>query len=44
MMEKKMETTTIIIWGKIGMMEKKMETTIIIWGKIGMMNYYSNLG
>ena len=25
----------MIIWGKIGMMEKKMETTIVIWDKIG---------
>ena len=28
-MEKKMETTTIVYWGNIGIMEKKMETTII---------------
>ena len=29
--------TTIICWGYIGIMEKKMETTIICWGYIGIM-------
>ena len=29
--------TTIIYWGYIGVMEKKMETTIIYWGYIGVM-------
>ena len=24
--------TTIVVWGYIGIMEKKTETTIVIWG------------
>ena len=24
--------TTIVFWGYIGIMEKKMETTIVFWG------------
>ena len=28
--------TTIVYWGNIGIMEKKMETTIVYWGNIGM--------
>ena len=27
--------TTIVYWGYIGIMEKKMETTIVYWGYIG---------
>ena len=27
--------TTIVYWGYIGTMEKKMETTIVYWGYIG---------
>ena len=26
-----------IVWGNIGIMEKKMETTIVCWGNIGRM-------
>ena len=26
--------TTIVYWGYIGIMEKKMETTIVSWGSI----------
>ena len=41
-----------LIWGYIGMMEKRMETTIVYWGYIGSHrdngkengNYYSILG
>ena len=29
--------TTIVYWGNIGIMEKKMETTIAYWGNIGIM-------
>ena len=29
--------TTIVYWGYIGIMEKKMETTIVYWGYIGIM-------
>ena len=29
--------TTIIYWGYIGIMEKRMETTIVYWGYIGIM-------
>ena len=29
--------TTIVYWGYIGKMEKKMETTIVYWGYIGKM-------
>ena len=29
--------TTILYWGYIGIMEKKMETTIIYWGYTGIM-------
>ena len=29
--------TTIICWGFVGIVEKKMETTIIYWGFIGIM-------
>ena len=29
--------TTIVHWGCIGIMEKKMETTIVHWGCIGIM-------
>ena len=29
--------TTIVHWGYIGVMEKKMETTIVYWGYIGVM-------
>ena len=29
--------TTIVCWGTIGRMEKKMETTIVSWGTIGIM-------
>ena len=29
--------TTILYWGYIGIMEKKMESTIIYWGYIGIM-------
>ena len=41
--------TTIVCWGYIGIMEKKMETTIVCWGYIGIMekqngNYSSILG
>ena len=41
--------TTIVYWGYIGIMEKKMETTRVYWGCIGIMekengNYYSILG
>ena len=41
--------TTIVYWGNIGIMEKKMETSIVYWGNIGIMekingNYYSILG
>ena len=41
--------TTIVYWGHIGIMEKKMETTIVYWGYIGENgkengNYYSILG
>ena len=28
--------TTIVYWGNIGIMEKKMETTIVYWDNIGM--------
>ena len=27
--------TTVVYWGFIGRMEKKMETTIVYWGYIG---------
>ena len=51
-MEKKMETTSIVYWGNIGIMEKKMETTIVYWGNIGIMDkkmettivYWGNIG
>ena len=29
--------TSIVYWGNIGMMEKKMETTIAYWGNIAIM-------
>ena len=29
--------TTIVYWGYIGIMEKKMETTIVYWGYIDIM-------
>ena len=29
--------TTIVYWGHIGIMEKKMETTIVYWVDIGIM-------
>ena len=29
--------TTIVYWGYIGIMEKRMETTIVYWGYIGIM-------
>ena len=29
--------TTIVYWGDMGKMEKKMETTIVYWGYIGRM-------
>ena len=29
--------TTIVYWGYIGIMEKKMETTIVYWGFIWIM-------
>ena len=29
--------TTIVYWGYIGVMEKKMENTIVYWGYIGVM-------
>ena len=29
--------TTILYWGYIGIMEKKMEATILYWGYIGIM-------
>ena len=29
--------TTIVYWGDIGIMEKKMEATIVYWGYIGIM-------
>ena len=29
--------TTIVYWGYIGIMAKKMETTIVYWGYIGIM-------
>ena len=29
--------TTIVYWGYIGIMEKKMKTTIVYWGYIGIM-------
>ena len=29
--------TTIVHWGYIGIMEKKMETTIACWGYVGIM-------
>ena len=29
--------TTIVYWGYIGIMGKKMETTIVHWGYIGIM-------
>ena len=40
--------TTVVYWGFISIMEKKMETTIVYWN-IGIMerkngNYYSILG
>ena len=28
--------TTIVYWGSIGIMEKKMETTVVYWGYIGL--------
>ena len=28
---------TIVYWGYIGIMEKKMETTIVYWGYVGIM-------
>ena len=31
--------TTIVYWGYIGIMEKKMETTIIIIGYMGLRGY-----
>ena len=44
--------TTIVYWGNIGIMEKKMETTIVYWGNIGIMEkkmettivYWCNIG
>ena len=27
--------TTVVYWGYIGIMEKKMETTIVHWGYVG---------
>ena len=41
--------TTIVCWGYLGIMEKKMETTIVCWGYLGDNgkengNYYSMLG
>ena len=48
--------TTIVYWGYIGIMEKKMETTIVYWGFIRVIlglywyngkengNYYRILG
>ena len=35
--------TTIVYWGYIGIMEKKMETTIVYWGYIGIEAATSNL-
>ena len=29
--------TTIVYWGYIGILEKKMETTIVYWGHIRIM-------
>ena len=29
--------TTIVYWGYVGIMEKKMETTIVYWGYVGIM-------
>ena len=29
--------TTIVYWGYIGILEKKMETIIVYWGYIGIM-------
>ena len=32
--------TTLVYWGYVGIMEKKMETTTIVyWGYIGIMGY-----
>ena len=28
---------TIVYWGYLGMMEKKVETTILYWGYVGIM-------
>ena len=44
--------TTLVYWGHIGMMEKKMDTTLVHWGHIGMMEkkmdtaiaYWGNIG
>ena len=32
LMEKKTETATIVYWGNIGIMEKKMKATMVYWG------------
>ena len=29
--------TTIVYWGYLGIMEKRMETTIVYWGYLGIM-------
>ena len=29
--------TTMVDWGNIGIMEKKMETIMVYWGNIGIM-------
>ena len=34
---------TVVYWGNIGIMEKKMETTIVNWGNIGQMEMTSKL-
>ena len=34
--------TTVVYWGYIGIMEKKMKTTVVYWGYIGIMNGKEN--
>ena len=31
--------TTMVYWGNIGIMEKKMETTIVYWGNIRILEH-----
>ena len=37
-------SNSIVFWGYIGIMEKKMETTIVFWGYIGMMFGFQGYG